>query len=197
MRVAAAKSTALLTALPVAAGLTLTLAPVAQAAHPCGKVATPGHDPARVATVRVPCASGREVAALAYSKVAEEEVVRFRVRRFRCEAVLAETELSCRHNNRWIFASTQPTDHPGEWHVPHPYWRHCTPVRGVLGGDMLTHRVSCSKGRKVIRKVFVKSQTAQSPHIHVLGYTCGLHPYAKRAITCHKGSRRILSPLAG
>ena len=32
--------------------------------------------------------------------------------------------------------------------------------------------------RKVIRKVLRKSQTAQSAHVHALGYTCGLRPYA-------------------
>jgi len=185
------------------AALSLVLAPAVQAAHPCGEIATPGHHPARVATVRVPCTTGREVAAVVYADIAEEPGrVHYRIESFRCEAVLAETEVSCRHHNRWIFASTQPTDHPSEWHVPHrsrhhPYWRHCTPVRGVLGGDMLTHRVDCAKGREVIRKVFVKAQSAQGPHIHVLGYTCSLHPYAVRAITCRKDSRRILSPLEG
>ena len=70
-------------------------------------------------------------------------------------------------------------------------------MKEVVTGDMLTHRVTCEKGRKVIRRVLRKSQTAQSSHIHVMGYSCGLRPYAARPITCHKGGHRILSPLAG
>jgi hypothetical protein len=154
--------------------------------------------------------AGELFGAEAAAAVPDEEIrshegqnrVHYVVEGFLCSAVLAETEVTCRHHKEWIFASTQPTDHPGEWHVPHethrhPYWRHCAPVREVVKGDMLTHRVGCTKGRKVIRKVLRKSQTAQSAHIHVLGYTCGLRPYATRPISCRKGGQRILSPLAG
>jgi hypothetical protein len=177
----------------------------ASAAHPCGSEDVGEKRPARVATVRVGCETGLQVAKTVYEEIRAHEGearVHFRVEGFRCSAVLAETEISCRRGDEWVFASTQPTDHPGEWHVPHeshkrPYWRHCAPVKEVVNGDMLTHRVTCAKGRKVIRRVLRKSQTAQSSHIHVMGYSCGLRPYATRPITCHKSGHRILSPLAG
>lgn len=187
----------------VAIALSLLAASPANAAHPCGTVQVGQERPARVATVGVSCKTGREVALVVYEQINEgTHDIHYKVDHFSCSAVLAETEVSCRHHNEWIFASTQPTDHPGEWHVPHsvarrPYWRHCAPVREVVSGDMLTHRVSCAKGRKVIRKVLRRSQTAQSSHIHVLGYTCSLRPYASRPIACHNGRRRVLSPLAG
>jgi hypothetical protein len=186
-----------------AGAIFLCSASPAAAAHPCGTIEVANERPARVATVRVSCQTGREVALAVYEQIAEgKHRTEYKAERFTCQAVLAETEVSCRHHDEWIFASTQPTDHPGEWHVPHktkrrPYWRHCAPVRAVVSGDMLTHKVNCSRGRRVIRKVLAKSQTAQSPHIHVLGYTCGLRPYASRPITCHKGMHRIVSPLAG
>ena len=178
---------------------------VASAAHPCGSEDVGEARPARVATVRVDCETGLRVARMVYEEIRAHEGenrVHFVVEGFRCSAVLAETEVTCRRHEEWIFASTQPTDHPGEWHVPHethrhPYWRHCAPVRAVAKGDMLTHRVSCTRGRKVIRKVLRKSQTAQSSHIHAFGYICGLRPYAARPISCRKGGHRILSPLAG
>lgn len=187
----------------LSAAALLLAPPSASAAQPCGREKVGPEEYARVATVRVDCETGLRVASAVYEEIrAHEGQIHYLVEGFRCSAVLAETEVTCRRRQGWIFASTQPTDHPGEWHPPHethrrPYWRHCAPVREVVSGDMLTHRVSCAKGRKVIRKVLAKSQSAQSSHVRALGYTCGLRPYASRPVTCHKGSRRILSPLAG
>jgi hypothetical protein len=173
----------------------------ANAAHPCGTIDVPGPRPARVATVSVGCREGKEIALAVYRLIAEENhLTHYRVDRFRCAAVLAETQVSCQHHKEWVFASTQPTDHPADWHVPHqakPYWKHCAPPPAVVSGDMLSHRVKCAKARKVIRKVLVKSQTTQTPRVDAFGYTCSLHPYKARPISCRKGPHRILSPLAG
>jgi hypothetical protein len=76
------------------------------------------------------------------------------------------------------------------------YWRTCSPPRAVTG-TMLTHRVNCVRARKVIWRLLVKSQTAQSPVVRSRGFTCRLRPAAERAIRCQRGTRRILSPLAG
>jgi hypothetical protein len=77
------------------------------------------------------------------------------------------------------------------------YWRTCSPPRAILG-TMLTHQVGCAQARKVIRKVFVKSQTTQGTNrLRARGFTCRLRPYAARAIRCKRGEQRILSPLAG
>jgi hypothetical protein len=77
------------------------------------------------------------------------------------------------------------------------YWHICAAPPTVIG-IMLTHRVGCPHARRVIKKVLVKSQTAPGTNsIRAKGYTCHLRPYAQRAITCRRGQRRILSPLAG
>jgi hypothetical protein len=146
----------------------------AQAAKACGSEPVAGNARARVAVVGSNCAKGLKVAADVYRQIADSQPslqVHFRSGGYRCAAVLAETELSCKRYSSWIFASTQPTDHPSEWHVPrqshrhaHPYWRHCTPVPAVTSSDMLTHHVSC-KRRKVIKRALTKSQTAQSAHV--------------------------------
>lgn len=80
---------------------------------------------------------------------------------------------------------------------PPPYWHSCAPVLGVVSGDMLTHRIGCRAARRVIRKVLVKGQTAQTTHVRAKGFTCGLRPYAARPVTCSRGEQRILSPLPG
>jgi hypothetical protein len=187
------------------------LAPSAQAAKPCGseRVADGAH--ARVAVVGVDCAKGLEVAADVYRRIAAGEAPQRRDHYlsggFSCSAVLASTELSCKQRSHWILASTQPTDHPSQWHIPHRparhlrhtywHWRHCAPPPAVISADMLTHRVSCRRGRKMISRILVKSQTVQTSHLRALGFTCRLRPYATRAITCHRGGKRVLSPLAG
>lgn len=71
--------------------------------------------------MRVDCETGLRVARTVYEEIRAHEGesrVHYRVEGFRCSAVLAETEVSCQHRDEWILASTQPTDHPGEWHVP-------------------------------------------------------------------------------
>ena len=110
----------------VLCGLGLVWVPTAGAARPCGTIAVSGQQPARVATVSVGCAEGKEVAAIVYGEIAKgRHSTYYRVELFRCSAVLAETEVSCRRGDEWVLASTQATDHPSEWHIPRdPFRQH-------------------------------------------------------------------------
>lgn len=110
----------------VLGGLGLMWAPSADAARPCGTIAVPGQRPARVATVYVGCLEGLEVAAIVYGEIAKgRHSTHYRVELFQCSAVLVETEVSCQRGNEWVFASTEATDHPSEWHTPRePFRQH-------------------------------------------------------------------------
>lgn len=114
----------------------LALAPAAQAAKPCGtEKVTPRSFRARVAVVDVSCKTGLQVAYDLYALLAEgakpDSNYRYHVDGFGCFTGLGSSELSCRHRHSWVFASTRPEDHPGQWHVPHP--RRPRPRRPLLG----------------------------------------------------------------
>jgi hypothetical protein len=175
----------------------------AEAAHPCGRVGVgPERVPARFAVIGMSCSSAQEVTEDAYAAIAKGPPPHppyYFIDGMRCITGLAGSELDCRRRQEYLFASTRPEDHPGQAHLPHPhpYWRHCAPPPAVLSGDMLAHRIRCGPALRLIRRVLRRSQSAQGPHIHLSGFTCSLHPYATRAISCRKGGRRVLSPLAG
>jgi hypothetical protein len=133
----------------------------AAAAHPCRPISVGAESvTARVGTVRVSCPIGREVATEAYLKI-EERGPRpgnqnFEVQGFRCQAVLAETELSCRAGpRRWVFASTQSTDHPSEWNPPPMPSRECGGIARAEGFMILaaTPRTTCHFARAAAKKV--------------------------------------------
>ena len=75
-----------------------------------------------------------------------------------------------------------------------PYWEECESTSG-FGASILAHRTTCSDARKVIAKVFRKSQREETRTVRSFGFLCKLHPYASRAISCKRGGQRILSPL--
>lgn len=139
----------------------LWLAPgSAAAAHPCHSIeVAPDSIPARVGVVRVGCDLGREVAEEVYRDVEEQGsragTPTFGVRGFNCQVVLAETEVSCRRGRQWIFASTQPTDHPSEWHPPPPPPRSCGGIARAEGFVVLaaTRRTTCHFARAAAKKV--------------------------------------------
>jgi hypothetical protein len=188
-------------------GLFVFDAPRAGAAQPCGTHRVgPQLLKSRVAAVAAPCGEAVEVVSDLYEKidagVRPDRHYRWHVDSYACFTGLASSEVWCHHRRSWIFASTRPEDHPARWPIPNeskrrPYWQHCSPPPSIISNDMLVHRVGCRKARVLITRVLVKSQTAQSAHVHALGFTCGLRPYAERAISCRKGGRRVLSPLAG
>jgi hypothetical protein len=69
-----------------------------------------------------------------------------------------------------------------------PFWRRC-------GGGLLTHRVACSRGRRVVAGWLVHKRRGR-PHARVAGFSCRQRPRAKRPVACRRGGRRILAPPA-
>lgn len=77
-----------------------------------------------MATVWVGCRLGQEVAAIYYDRIHSEDhwdgktrdgSIYYAIRGFRCLTGLAGTQMFCRRNDRWIFASTRPGDRPASW----------------------------------------------------------------------------------
>lgn len=112
----------------LAAGLVFCLAlfapgtALARGVKPCGTERVARGALARVAVAGVDCDRGLGVARDIYRQIASGKMPKRRdhylADGFSCQAVLAQTELTCKSADRWILASTQPTDHPGEWQVP-------------------------------------------------------------------------------
>jgi hypothetical protein len=139
----------------------LCLAPAsASAAHPCHSIRVgPESTTARVATVRVSCDLGREIAAEVYGEVEDRGnragTPQFHAKGFECQAVLAETELSCQRGRQWIFASTQITDHPTQWKPPPVSPRECGGIAKaegfviLAGAPMTTCHFARSEAKKV------------------------------------------------
>lgn len=130
------------------------------ATHPCHSIKVgPESRVARVATVRVACEIGREVASDVYREIEEQGsqagTPTFHTRGFSCQAVLAETELSCQRRRQWVFASTQVTDHPSEWNPPPPPPRKCGGIPRAEGFLILaaTPRTTCHFARAAAKKV--------------------------------------------
>ena len=103
--------------------LSLATSP-ASAAHPCKSIQVDQGVGAKVATVRVKCRVGREVAAIYFQRVRSEDhwdgktskgLIFYSVRGFRCFPGLAGTQMFCRRHSRWIYASTNPDDRPATW----------------------------------------------------------------------------------
>jgi len=130
------------------------------AAHPCHSIRVGLESTtARVATVRVSCDLGREIATEVYGEV-EDRGTRagtphFHVNGFECQAVLAETELSCQRGRQWIFASTQITDHPNQWKPPPVPPRECGGIAKAEGFVILagTPMTTCHFARSAAKKV--------------------------------------------
>jgi hypothetical protein len=69
------------------------------------------------------------------------------------------------------------------------YWTNC----GVfeLQGDVLVHRVACSKGRSLVKTVFIRSQS-QGPNVEVSGFSCtGKTGSGGLIVNCSKGGKRV------
>jgi hypothetical protein len=77
------------------------------------------------------------------------------------------------------------------------YYRQCSGLVSSL--SILAHETSCSQARKVMQKVYVKSQevTPQNGTLGARGWTCSLDTTEKRAITCRRGSGVIKAPTPG
>jgi hypothetical protein len=77
------------------------------------------------------------------------------------------------------------------------YYRHCPGLVSSL--SILAHGTSCSQARKVMQKVYVKSQEVapQNGALGARGWTCSLDTSEKRAITCRRGSGVIKAPTPG
>lgn len=95
----------------------------AAAAAPCHSVKAEGTK-VRVATIRVSCATGREVAAGYFERAlsgdrfdgkTSDGSIYFDVDGFRCLTGLAGSQAYCRHRGRWVYASSRPEDHPSTW----------------------------------------------------------------------------------
>lgn len=99
----------------------------AAAALPCHPVNVDEGTRVRVATVRVPCKVGRDVAASYFERVLDGDhydgktrdgSVYYSVGDFRCLTGLGGSQMFCRHHTRQVFASSRPEDHPGTWERP-------------------------------------------------------------------------------
>jgi hypothetical protein len=132
----------------------------AAAAYPCHSVRVgPESTTARVASVRVSCSLAREIVIEVYGDVEVRGIQagtpKFHAKGFDCEAVLAETELSCQRGHQWIFASTQTTDHPNQWNPPPAPPRECGGIAKAEGFVILaeTPKTSCHFARSAAKKV--------------------------------------------
>jgi hypothetical protein len=65
------------------------------------------------------------------------------------------------------------------------YWRRCR-------GDVLTHLVTCRKGRRVAGRAL--ERLARRGSARVAGFACRLTPASARPLTCSRGTERILGP---
>ena len=77
------------------------------------------------------------------------------------------------------------------------YYASCgSPFGGI---SIIQHGTSCSQARKVMQKIYVKSQTIAPVNgvLHARGWSCTLNTYEKRAITCRRGSGVIKGPTPG
>lgn len=100
---------------------------------------------ARVATIRVGCVEGREVATGYYERLAEGEhwdgkvrgAIYYKVRAFRCFTGLGGTQAMCRHHDRWVLASVRPEDHPGTWQPPATVARQRRKLGTVLAARLM------------------------------------------------------------
>ncbi len=104
--------------------LFLLLASPASAARPCRGVPIDKGVKAKVATVRVECRLGREVATIYFERVRSGDdwdgktgdgSIFYSVKGFRCLTGLAGTQMFCHRQNRRVFASTRPGDDPASW----------------------------------------------------------------------------------
>jgi hypothetical protein len=141
----------------------LVIPGTASAAHPCDSIKVGGEDDtARVAVINVGCPVGREVAAVAYERIegivdAGGNATNFNLPGFRCSAVLAFTEMTCRRGKEWVLASTQRTDHPSEWQVVPRPWHGCIGVhtKKITGQEVeATAHFGCQGARKIMRRYF-------------------------------------------
>ena len=136
----------MLRGLPFLAVASLFFLPVpAQAARPCEPVKVADGEMAKVATVRVGCAEGREVAADYYARLAKGEhwdgkvrgSIYYKVGPFRCFTGLGGTQAMCRHHDRWVFASVRPEDHPDTWQPPATGARHRRKLGTVIAARLM------------------------------------------------------------
>ncbi len=118
------RATSLPAAVLAALLLLLVAASPASAAHPCKSIRVDEGVGAKVATVRVKCRVGREVAAIYFDRVRSEDhwdgktrdgSIFYSVMGFRCLTGLAGSQMFCRRHDRWVFASTNPGDRPATW----------------------------------------------------------------------------------
>ncbi len=99
----------------------------ALAAQPCGRPVVAGGTRARVATKRVGCELGREVATIYYERLSGGDhwdgrggngAIFYAIRGFRCFTGLGGTQMFCRSAARLVLASTRPEDRPAGWARP-------------------------------------------------------------------------------
>ena len=95
----------------------------AGAAGPCHPVTVEGAK-VRVATVRAPCKTGREVASGYFQRIlsgdgfdgkTSDGSIYYDVNGFRCLTGLGGSQMYCHHHNRWVYASSRPADQPSTW----------------------------------------------------------------------------------
>jgi hypothetical protein len=95
----------------------------AAAVGPCHSVMVEGTK-VRVATVRTPCKTGREVANGYFARTLSGDrfdgktgdgSIYYDVNGFRCLTGLGGNQMYCRHHSRWVYASSRPEDHPSTW----------------------------------------------------------------------------------
>jgi hypothetical protein len=146
----------------------------ASAATPCHSIEVEGVK-ARVAVAGVSCEVGREVAAGYYSRVLAEDHpdgrtaegwIYFEVDGFRCTTGLGGSQAFCSRHDEWVYASSQPEDHPANFDAPAPSSSSC--------GDVHAHRITgkeveagpgfvCSGAQKIMRRYFkLVAMTAQT-----------------------------------
>ena len=103
--------------------LVLVGAPDAVAASPCNSVKVAGQK-VRLAKVGVPCKKAREVASGYFERAlsgdrfdgkTDDGSIYYDVLGFRCLTGLSGTQMSCRHHDQKIYASSRPEDHPSTW----------------------------------------------------------------------------------
>jgi hypothetical protein len=96
----------------------------ASAARPCDSAALQDGTVVRVATLRIPCGRGRDIAVTFFERVQAGDrfdgktgdgSIYYSVEGLRCFPGLGGSQTWCKSDARWVFASTRPEDHPVGW----------------------------------------------------------------------------------
>lgn len=203
---------ALLATLIAAAATCALFASPASAAKPCKAVEFQGHK-VKVGVIGVDCAEGRETIQLFYERwnpVGDPALV---VEGFRCLGGSSGTDVTCRSEDRWIYATARPYVDVRDLHPdPDPVYRQCgsssgsfhvgpgiSPIEAEVR-DITTRNVPCPRARRFAHRlffgqdcIFCDSPDSYDPgdRVRFRGFKCRVRRGNPQTFQCRRGSKRI------